>query len=148
VLKAINTWENSFLYGEFRAELVGSQAQADIVVRNLMAPPKLVSQVRLAAMAPQCRGETTFVADLAAGTLTLPFEVYVWSRVADTDPNLPTCYELTMLHEFGHALGLFAHSTSPDDLMYVDPVRNGLSDRDRATAEAAYHLPATVTPQR
>ena len=148
VVKAINTWENSFLYGEFRGELVGNEAQADIVVRNIMAPPKLMSHVRLAAMAPQCRGETTFEADVVAETLTLPFEVYVWSRVAETDPNLATCYELTMLHEIGHALGLFAHSTSPDDLMYVDPVRNGLSDRDRATAEAAYHLPATVTPQR
>ena len=148
VVKAIDTWENSFLYGEFRGELVGNEAQADIVVRNVMAPPKLMGTFRLAMMAPQCRGETTFLADLNAGTLTLPFEVYVWSRVATTDPNLATCYELTMLHEIGHALGLFAHSTSPDDLMYVDPVRNGLSDRDRATAEAAYHLPATVTPQR
>lgn len=148
VVKAIDTWENSFLYGEFRAELVGSASDADIVVRNEMSPPKLVGQLRIAAMADECRGETTFVADIASETLTLPFEVYVWSRVASDDPNLQVCYELTTLHEIGHALGLFAHSTSPDDLMYADPTRNSLSERDRATAEAAYHLPATVRPVR
>lgn len=148
VVKAMATWENAFLYGEFRAVLVSSAEQADIVVQNEVAPAKLMAHYRLPMMAPQCRGETTFLADLEAGTLTLPFEMYVWSRVSDTDPNLATCYDLTMLHEFGHALGLFAHSTSPDDLMYVDPVRTDLSERDRATAEAAYHLPATVTPQR
>ena len=53
-----------------------------------------------------------------------------------------------MLHEIGHALGIFAHSVSPADLMYADPVLNGLSERDRATAEAAYHLPATLRPVR
>ena len=32
--------------------------------------------------------------------------------------------------------------------MFGDPVRNGFSDRDRATAEAVYHLPVTVVPVR
>lgn len=148
LVRAIAVWENSFLYGEFRAELVGEAGSADIVVRNAIAPPKLSTQTRFAAMADECRGETTFVADVEAGTLTLPFEVYVWARFGTNDPNLATCYEITVLHEIGHALGLFEHSTSPDDLMYADPVRNGLSERDRATAEAAYHLPATVRPER
>jgi hypothetical protein len=32
--------------------------------------------------------------------------------------------------------------------MYADPQRNGLSERDRATAEAVYHLPTTLRPVR
>jgi predicted Zn-dependent protease len=148
LLKAMATWENSFLYGEFRSELVASEAEADIIVRNTIAPPKLASQVRLASMADECRGETTFLADAEEETLTLPFEVYVSPRTGPSDPNLAVCYELTVLHELGHALGVFAHSPNPDDLMYADPTRNGLSERDRATAEAAYHLPTTLRPVR
>lgn len=148
VERAIDEWQNLFLYGEFRAELVGDPAGADIVVRNAIAPAKLSGAIRLARRAPECRGETTFVADADAGTLDLPFEVYVWSRIGPEGPGLDTCYELTVLHELGHALGIFEHSVSPDDLMYADPTRNGFSGRDRATAEAAYHLPATLVPVR
>lgn len=147
VVKAMEAWENTFLYGEFRAVLVGSEDDADVVVRNQVAPPKLSSQFRFGAIARECRGETTFVADAEEGTLTLPFEIFVWASFPN-DPNLPVCYELTVLHEIGHAIGIFAHSASPDDLMYADPERNGLSERDRATAEAAYHLPVTLRPVR
>jgi predicted Zn-dependent protease len=144
----MSIWEDTFLYGEFRSELAASESDADIIVRNTTAPAKLVSQVRLASLADECRGETTFLADVEAESLTLPFEVYVSPRVGPSDPNLAVCYELTVLHELGHAIGIFAHSPSPDDLMYADPTRNSLSERDRATAEAAYHLPATVRPEQ
>jgi predicted Zn-dependent protease len=144
---AIDRWQRLFLHGEFRAELTTSLADADIVVRNQVAPPKALGAVRLGSMARECRGATDYVASLADGELTLPFEVYVWASFPN-DPNLPECYQLTVLHEIGHALGIFAHSTVTDDLMYVDPTRNGFSERDRATAEAAYHLPVTVVPVR
>lgn len=147
VESAIARWQDLFLHGEFRAELTGSIADADIVVRNQVAPAKAHGAVRLGASARECRGATDYIASVEDGELTLPFEVYVWPAFPN-DPNLPTCYELTVLHEIGHALGLFAHSPDPDDLMYVDPTRNGFSERDRATAEAAYHLPVTVVPVR
>lgn len=148
VERAIAQWQDLFLHGEFRAELVTTEAGADIIVRNQVAPVKLRDAFRLSRRAPECRGETTFVADVTSGTLDLPFEVYVWSRIGPTGPGLDTCYELTVLHEIGHALGIFEHSVDPNDLMYADPVRNGFSERDRATAEAAYHLPTTVVPVR
>jgi predicted Zn-dependent protease len=149
VLAAMDTWENAFLYGEFRAELVGDINRADIVVRNEVAPPKLTAAFRMAIIAPECRGETSFAAEgVANGQLLLPFEMYVWSRVGPDGANLERCYALSVLHEFGHAIGIFEHSPSISDLMYGDAVRTDLSDRDRATAEAAVHLPATLIPVR
>lgn len=145
--RAIAMWEELYLYGEFRAELVSDPSRADIVVQNARPVGKLVGNVRLSSMAPQCLGETTFEADASAGTLQLPFEIYVWAK-APNDPALDTCYELTVLHELGHAVGIFAHSPDAGDLMAIDPTRNGFSERDRATAEAAAHLPATLVPVR
>ncbi len=146
---AMRDWENAFLYGEFRAILVDDVGQADIVVRNEVAPPKLVASWRLGSSAPECRGETSFSSEgVDQGQLILPFEVYVWARIPETDPDLQPCYQLSVLHEFGHAIGIFAHSPSIDDLMYSDAVRTDLSARDRATAEAAAHLPATLVPVR
>jgi hypothetical protein len=42
-------------------------------------------------------------------------------------------------HEFGHALGIKAHSPYRDDIMYVDRVVNQLSQGDRATIRWLYH---------
>jgi predicted Zn-dependent protease len=149
VLAAMQDWEDAYLYGEFRAVLVNDANEADIIVRNAVAPPKLMSAVQMASRAPECRGETSFSSEgVDDGELILPFEVYVWARVAPADPNLERCYQLSVLHEFGHALGIFAHSPSVEDLMFSDAVRTNLSARDRATAEAAAHLPATLVPVR
>jgi predicted Zn-dependent protease len=148
VIAALRDWENAYLYGEFRAELVSRADQADIVVRNQVAPPKLMADFRFSLLAPECRGETAFTADVDAGRLALPFEVYVWSRVGPDGENLDRCYQLSVLHEIGHTLGIFEHSPSIDDLMYADAVVTRLSVRDKATAEAAAHLPATLLPVR
>ncbi len=148
LVRAIGLWEDLFLHGEFRATLVGNAADADILVRNAVPPALLRASRRLEGLAPECRGATDFDPVLRDGELTLPFEIYVWSRIGPSGPNLATCYEITMLHELGHALGIFQHSGNVGDLMFGDPVRNGFSDRDRATAEAVYHLPVTVVPVR
>jgi hypothetical protein len=102
----------------------------------------------MSSMAPQCRGATDWVVDLERRELLLPFQVYVWSRIGPEGEGLETCFELTVLHEIGHAIGIFEHSNNVDDLMFGDPVRNSISDRDRATAEAVMHLPPNVTPIR
>jgi len=44
-------------------------------------------------------------------------------------------------HEFGHALGIKAHSPYRDDLMYVDRVVEELSPSDKATFRYLYHHP-------
>lgn len=54
----------------------------------------------------------------------------------------------TMLHEFGHALGLIGHSDQPGDIMYV-PHQYGvesLSARDATSIHQLYRLPPGFDP--
>jgi predicted Zn-dependent protease len=148
VLRALPLWENALLYGEVRFALAENASGADIVVRNERVPENLFGTSRLSSRIDGCRGETEFSADIDRGTLTPPFVIWVWTTSGETNPNLPACYDITVLHELGHALGLFAHSTFPNDVMAVDPINNQLTERDRATLEAAYHLPATLRLER
>ena len=117
----------------------------DIIVRNVIAPagPNLS---RLESLAPQCLGATDIDANRAQRRLTLPIRVYVWPRFAANDPEMPTCYRLTVTHEIGHAIGIFAHSPNSGDVMFANPVLDGISERDRLTAETAYHLAPTLEP--
>jgi len=55
----------------------------------------------------------------------------------------------TILHEFGHALGLLGHSDHPADIMYV-PHQYGvhaLSPRDVETFSRLYSLPSGFSPE-
>lgn len=59
-------------------------------------------------------------------------------------PRAPAALEAQVMHETGHALGLFGHSPDPRDLMYLreTPVPvPALSPRDRATLAALYARP-------
>ena len=96
--------------------------------------------IRLASMAPECEGGTDF--DLPSGSLQLqpPIRVFINPRFDPATPGVAECLALTTTHELGHAIGILAHSPVAGDIMFGDPVVPALSARDRATAEAAYHL--------
>jgi predicted Zn-dependent protease len=79
--------------------------------------------------------------------LRLPIRIYI-DPVSGDFPNLQRCLGLTTIHELGHALGIFAHSPNPTDIMFTDPVVEQPSPLDRGTAEALYHLPPTLTTVR
>lgn len=144
---AIDRWNSTFLYGEFRATLVSDSSTADVIVRNNLAPAGgEAPPITLSAFAAECRGETDLFYDLPARTILLPVRMYIYPRFSTTPPGLEACYRITATHELGHALGLLAHSPSVSDLMFLDPVLNGISERDRITAETVYHLPATYAP--
>lgn len=147
IATAIARWQGAFLYGEFRATMVDDSSTADIVVRNTAAPAGGAAPVvELEAFAAECRGETDLFYDLPTKTVLLPIRLYVFPRFANTPPGLESCYRVTATHELGHALGLLAHSPSASDVMYLDPVLDGISDRDRITAETVYHLRPTYAP--
>jgi len=143
----IGQWEATLLYGEFAAELVSDSSTADVIVRVGSAVKGGFSIIRLASsLAPECQGGTDF--DLPAGSnqLVMPIRVFVNPRFEPTASGVAQCMALTTAHELGHAIGIFAHSPNPDDLMYGDPVVAAPSSRDRSTAELAYHTEATLTP--
>lgn len=149
VLTAIDRWSKALLYGELRAQLVETAAEADIVIRNTLPdvvdPGDAGEPVALHAVSPQCSGETQLDIDVAAKTLRLPILVYVWVNGSPSAEALTTCYRLTTTHELGHALGIMEHSISTADVMYRDPVLDGLSAADRETMEIVFHSLPTLT---
>jgi hypothetical protein len=147
VQNGIDRWEAAFLYGEFDAVLVSDSSTADVVVRLASAVKGGFSITQLeSAMAPECQGGTDF--DLPAGSnqLTMPIRVFVNPRFDPAAPGVAECMALTTTHELGHAIGILTHSPVATDIMYGDPSVSSLSTRDRATAEAAYHIAPTLTP--
>ena len=62
--------------------------------------------------------------------------------------NDPKEVSHTIIHEFGHALGILGHSDAPDDIMYV-PHQYGvtaISERDAETLRYLYRLPIGFNP--
>jgi predicted Zn-dependent protease len=143
----IARWRAAFLYGEFDAVLVSDSSAADVIARVGSPVKGGFSIIRLAsALAPECLGGTDF--DLPAGSnqLQMPIRVFVNPRFDPAAAGVAECMALTTTHEMGHAIGIFAHSPNPTDLMYGDPTVSSPSSRDRSTAELAYHVEATLTP--
>lgn len=70
--------------------------------------------------------------------------ILVTARWRGREPSLDTIYA-TLLHEMGHALGIFGHSPDPNDVMYraagASESRPQLSERDRNTLRALYAKP-------
>ncbi|MGH7584322.1 MAG: hypothetical protein ACREL5_13960 [Gemmatimonadales bacterium] len=140
---AIQRWEDAFLYGEFQATIVADSNHADVIVRNVPA-----DNGGLAAMAKECVGEVDRDIDLDSNTMQLPIHVFVYAVVSDIVPGIPTCYSITMTHEMGHVLGIInpLHAgATPTDVMYADPVFDGISEHDRETAVFVYHSPSSLT---
>lgn len=145
LLRAIATWDNALTSSQFRSTLVASPATADIVVGDFPAGAA-TSRIRLEGHADGCFGFTEFTVDLDAGTLALPFRIEVTASPGVDQATLLTCYDATVLHELGHALGIFAHSPNANDVMHTDPTRATLSGPDQATIALVYSGPGTLQP--
>ena len=144
---AIAAWRRAFLYNEFDATIVDDSATADVIVRAGSAPGVQFSRTRLhSVLALECAGATDLDISDDHSELQLPVRVFIDPRSEPNAPNLPACLALTTTHELGHALGIWEHSPTATDLMFADPMVNGPSDRDLATAEQIYHVPPTVEP--
>ena len=142
---AIAAWRTAFLYDEFDATVVGDSNAADVIVRAGAAPGVQFARVRLgSALAPECAGATDLDISDDHTQLRLPVRVFIDPTSEPNAPGLPECLALTTTHELGHALGIWHHSDVATDLMFADPSVDAPSDRDLATAEVIYHLPANV----
>jgi predicted Zn-dependent protease len=136
---ALARWQGVFLYGEFTATMVDDSSVADIIVQNSMSP----NGEGVPTQASLCAGLTDVDTTASATAIQLPIHIYVWA-FATTSP-VDECYRVATTHEFGHAIGLLAHSPDPGDVMYRNPTLDGLSARDSATAEVLYHITPTLT---
>ena len=145
VENGLEIWEAAFLYREFEAEVVADSNLADIVVR-VGSPSKAGFSIGLGrGGAPECEGETELDLPLGSSEIQPPIRVYVNPRFDPATPGVAECLSLTVTHELGHAIGIFAHSPDPTDIMFFDPVVSELSVSDRATAELAYHIAPNLT---
>lgn len=142
---AITSWQAQFLYGEFKGEMVPDSNSADIIIVAGVVGAK--SRL-LRSMARECEGGTDVPLDPTTFILTPPFHIFIDLRFAEGTPGVEQCLDLTTAHELGHALGIFQHSPDPEDLMYSDPVVTAPSERDRNTANRAYHTPTTIQLSR
>lgn len=53
----------------------------------------------------------------------------------------PDRLKTVLLHEIGHAIGIWGHSTNAMDVMYFEPIVSDLSKRDVATANQLHQYP-------
>lgn len=142
----IEQWKAGFLYGEFDAVMVSDSNVADVLVGAGNAIKGGFAVTRLESMlAPQCEGGTDLDLPIGSREIQPPIRVFLNLRVVADAPGVEQCLALTTTHELGHAIGIFAHSPIATDLMFADPTVPGPSERDRATAELAYHTEPTLT---
>lgn len=146
VATALVRWSNALIYGELRTRPVRDSSEADIIVRNQQPDAVVPAQnaIRLQRRAPQCSGETQLDIDQARMRMYLPINLYVWGNGIQSEETLTTCYRLTVTHEFGHAFGILRHSPNHSDVMFYDPVLDGISTADRETMETVFHSRPTV----
>ena len=142
VQRASEAWAGQFLYGEFTARLVSDSFGADVIVYADSAPdvPPDPGQPVNA-----CSGVTRFAqVDNATNRLTDRIHVELTLVGVYTPAEVAACLRRTTIHELGHALGLFQHSSVTTDIMYAPPQVDLPSERDRRTIEVLYHTPATI----
>jgi predicted Zn-dependent protease len=145
VQNGIAQWKSAFLYGEFDAVSVADSSSADIIIGTGIALPNELSTIRVAGQAPECEGATEFELPPGSRELQAPVRIFINPRFDPAAPGVAECLALTTTHELGHAIGIFAHSPDPGDIMYADPAVSLLSERDRQTAELAYHVAPNLT---
>ena len=146
---AIDTWKRAFLYREFDGEIVSDSANADVIVRAGFPDGDGIRQkLTLRSRITECEALTELDLDFVFQRLELPVHVFVAPRFSPTLPETQRCFGIVMIHEIGHALGIFRHSPSDGDIMYFAPIVDSLSERDRQTAEVLYHARVTVTTTR
>ncbi len=145
---SIAQWNHVFLYHEYAAVRVDDSTTADVIVREA-APPAgddiLLSRWSLGSMAPECQATTLPNID-DTRQAHLPMHIYITARFSTALASTQACLALTLTHEIGHTLGIFAHSSNPNDIMFANPAVGRPSARDANTAEVLYHSPANVSP--
>lgn len=146
VREGLRTWAGAFLHGEFRGVMVADSAEADVLVFVEPGTPPPGNPTDDPPLLGACGGVTGYDLEPDEDRLVRPFRVTVeWdSRYADGD--VVNCLERVAIHEIGHTIGLFGHSSNELDLMHANPRVRSPSPADQASAEVLYHTAPTITP--
>lgn len=148
VARAVQAWQDQFLYGEFRGILVADSTNADVIVTWRDSVPPDVPPDTVPA-ANSCGGGTNYVYDTAL-LEPVHVELVVFAGVGATAGQVQACLRRIAIHEVGHALGLGfpsnRHSAFDEDIMFGSPIVDYPSRFDRRTVEVLYHSVPTVGP--
>jgi tetratricopeptide (TPR) repeat protein len=89
-------------------------------------------------------GHAAFEVDLQApipeDTLRVIMRVHTGLPNQPLSPARVAQVKRLLLHELGHAIGIWGHSPDPGDVMFTHPIANELSKRDSLTAMRLYDL--------
>lgn len=145
VAAAMTLWTGAFRCGEVSLTAAADSTHAEIIVRNPISLPAAPRAAHLlhADSVGACQGVTQI--DTTGPALSGPIRSFVAPLSTDS-VAVSACYHFVTAHELGHALGLFAHSTDTNDLMYTSPRRRSLSEADRYTIQLLYHIPSKLGP--
>jgi len=146
VSAGIALWRAAFPGGAWNAMISADSNTADIIVRHLPAG-SAPGAVHRATRRLSCEGATDVDTAATRFQLRLPMRVYVYPSVPGA-PDINQCLAIATAHELGHSLGLLQHSPDPADLMYATPNATTPTDRDLASARAAYQATADMQPVR
>lgn len=146
VAAGITLWREAFPGGAWTATITVDSNTADIIVRHLPAG-SAPSPARRATRRLSCEGATDVDTVATRFELRLPMRVYVYPSVPGA-PDINACLATASAHELGHTLGILQHSPDPADLMFATPTASAPTDRDLASARAAYQAPADMVPVR
>ena len=136
---ALSLWLGAARCGEISVTRVTDSLAADVIVTNpVQLPPASLGALH-ADSTTACKGRTDPDVDDTLHTLTLPIHTFISPQGIDSALT-ESCYHFVVAHEIGHTLGIFAHSTDPEDLMYTNPRRRVLTTNDKFTLQTLYHL--------
>lgn len=149
--QAIARWNAVPQFAEYSLALVADAASADLVIYDRVTDAPVLPGT-CAFDARSSAGYTYFCAStrtaghaeilpLSSGTAS---SVRVVIRVDRGRVTSQSAYNAVVAHEFGHALGIGAHSDLASDLMFGLPTVETPSDRDVATLRAVLGRAATL----
>jgi hypothetical protein len=147
VRRAVDLWQRQLLYGEFTATTVSDSNSADVIVRwSDSVPPPASPDPGPPVRA--CGGVTHGAVDSTGQALAGPFdsEITILTGTVFTPEQVEACVRRTVVHELGHALGLFREASDTLAIMFSPPRVDDPAAIDRRTVQVLYHTTPTLAP--